>query len=861
MRRGSRWLLGTYLVLLAVSKVARTLHPAEWKSTEGVRTVTVGAVRHDSVFTDPVRIAFLELNRSASSTILLLHGSPGDHREVGELARLLSSDYHVIAPDLPGFGGSSRNLPDYSFRSHGRYVLQLLDSLGIPRAHVLGFSMGGGVALSMVDLAPSRVDGLVMLSAIGAQEYELLGDYTLNHALHGLQLAGLWLLREGVPHMGYLDDSAMGVEYARNFFDSDQRPLRRILAGYAGPLLLIHGEHDPLVAPAAAIEHHRLVPQSELRLLPGNHFMAFTHPEELATPIAEFLRRVERGTARVRSTADASRLLAAARPFDPASLPPTGGLALLILLALLAAATLVSEDLTCIATGLLIARGTLGFIPGTLACFLGIVCGDLLLFLAGRWLGRAALSRAPLKWFVEPSTIERASDWIRRRGPVLVLTSRFIPGTRLPTYVAAGILRTDAVTFAGYFLLAGALWTPLLVGTAALLGDGFRESFMRLSDLTLPGLILLAFGLFGLVRLAVSLASYRGRRLLLSRWRRLTRWEFWPPWLFYPPVVAYILVLALKHRSATLFTSVNPGIPGGGFAGESKFDILAALGPSDRIATSGLIPGTLTPELRLDAARRFMAEHALRFPIVLKPDIGERGSGVAVIRSADAMAEYLERSTGDVIVQEFIAGEEFGVFYYRLPGEPAGRIFSITEKRFPSVVGDGRRTLEDLILRDERAVCVAELLLRRHAASLESVPAAGTRVALVELGTHCRGAAFFDGGRLHTGELEREIDRVSQGFDGFWFGRYDLRVPSGAALAEGRDFKVIELNGATAEATSIYDPSNGLLSAYRTLWKQWRLLYEIAERNRGLGHRPASLAHVIGMLRRHRTAIRAHVAA
>ena len=89
--------------------------------------------------------------------------------------------------------------------------------------------MGGGVALSLVDIAPERVASLTMVSAIGVQEMELTGDYYVNHFVHAVQLAALWVAREGIPHMGLLDRAMLGVPYARNFFDSDQRPLRGVL--------------------------------------------------------------------------------------------------------------------------------------------------------------------------------------------------------------------------------------------------------------------------------------------------------------------------------------------------------------------------------------------------------------------------------------------------------------------------------------------------------------------------------------------------------------------------------------------------------------------------------------------------------
>jgi hypothetical protein len=139
------------------------------------------------------------------------------------------------------------------------------------------------------------------------------------------------------------------------------------------------------------------------------------------------------------------------------------------------------------------------------------------------------------------------------------------------------------------------------------------------------------------------------------------------------------------------------------------------------------------------------------------------------------------------------------------------------------------------------------------------VPAAGARVRLVELGTHCRGATFLDGARLATPALEEAIDALSRSFDGFWFGRYDIRAPSYAALVSGREFSVIELNGATAEATAIYDPSNGLLAAYRLLFRQWAILFEIARRHRERGVPTTRLADLWALLRRHRAAVAAHV--
>jgi hypothetical protein len=363
------------------------------------------------------------------------------------------------------------------------------------------------------------------------------------------------------------------------------------------------------------------------------------------------------------------------------------------------------------------------------------------------------------------------------------------------------------------------------------------------------------------VRIARTVASYRGRRLLVSSWRRLTRWEFWPPWVFYPPVLVYLVSLMAKHRSLTLFTAANPSIVAGGFVGESKFDILQGLGAArDYVARSQLINGAASAEEKCEQARRFMADEALSFPIVLKPNQGQRGSGVVVVRSAEVLERSLARSSVDTIIQEHVPGREFGIFYYRYPTESSGHIFSVTEKRFPTVVGDGERTLEELILGDERAVCAARLYCDRHHDRLFEVPGAGESIPLVELGTHCRGAMFLNGAWVLTPALEERFDAIARAFRGFYFGRFDVRVYGGLEkFRAGGGFKVIELNGVTSEATHIYNPGTPLTTAYQVLMRQWRIAFEIAAENRRLGFVPARLRALIGLTSEYRSIARQHL--
>jgi hypothetical protein len=189
------------------------------------------------------------------------------------------------------------------------------------------------------------------------------------------------------------------------------------------------------------------------------------------------------------------------------------------------------------------------------------------------------------------------------------------------------------------------------------------------------------------------------------------------------------------------------------------------------------------------------------------------------------------------------------VFYYRYPGNENGNIFSITKKHKVSVTGDGRQTLEQLILRDSRAVFMAQTHFNKHLDDLYSVPKEGEKVILTELGTHSRGSLFLDGSELISDTLIKKIDEISKSFkDGFYFGRYDLITGSGEELTKGENIKVIELNGVTSESTNIYDPEHSFLFAVKTLMKQWRIAFEIGTQNHKRGVSIPSLKHMLSVI-------------
>lgn len=508
------------------------------------------------------------------------------------------------------------------------------------------------------------------------------------------------------------------------------------------------------------------------------------------------------------------------------------------------AATLVSEDLTAVGVGLALREGSLPFGPALIACFTGIYLGDIALWAAGRFGGRRVLgwrvvSRLPM------TALHRLGRWIDQHPGLAIIGSRCVPGTRVALYVAAGVWGERPWRFFAWMFVAVAVWTPLLVIGAMLVGDGIGAlvDVDPLSRWLLQGLS--AGSCVALLWLARLIASSDGRSRIALTFARLGHWEFWPSWAIYAPVVAWIAWLALRYRSLTIYTAVNPAIDHSGFVGESKSAILATL-PQTWVMPWAVIE-TGTVDARLEAIRSMLMVRGWTFPLVAKPDVGQRGVGVQWLHSVEDAERYLTAITGRLILQVPHNGPyEVGVFYVRMPGAASGRLISITDKRFPVLVGDGRSTVEELILTHRRFRLQASVFLTRHASDRARVLGAGERFAIGQIGNHSKGTRFLDGRHLWTPALEARIDEIAQAAGGVYFGRFDVRYRSVEGFKAGEDLAILELNGVTSEAAHIYGGS--LWLAWWTLMRQWSLAFEIGAANRARGHQPTSIRRLLTLI-------------
>jgi membrane protein DedA with SNARE-associated domain len=511
----------------------------------------------------------------------------------------------------------------------------------------------------------------------------------------------------------------------------------------------------------------------------------------------------------------------------------------LFLMAAIIFGAFLSEDGATITAATLAASKLLDPRLAFVSAFAGLWAGDLGMYALARSMG-PALVRHP--WFARWFSKHNSDEGVRAQGEgqLALAVSRFFPGTRLPAYLSAGFRRMPLPSFLAITALTAAAWVFLAFLVIRLAPSHAGSLAHELEISSLVGLSLYA-SLTLLRKLGPAVSA---RFSLLSG--RMRRWEFWPAWLFYIPVAGFCAWLGIRFRGLALPTVANPSQKNGGVVGESKIEILRTLMETspELTADAFLIPAGSEWQ-RYCRLREVCDENEIAFPFVLKPDTGQRGAGFKKIKSFEEALGYLAKVSAPLVVQRYVPGpKEAGIFYYRFPGEERGHIFGITRKEFPSVVGDGVRTVRELVEADSRARLISQTYLRRFEAAADEVLEAGRSLTLVEAGNHCQGCVFLDGADLLKEELREAFDAVSRKLPGFFVGRYDIRYESDSELRAGRNFKIIELNGAASEATNIYDSSNSIWSAYATLYRQWEIVYRIGAENRRRGSRPVGLRAV-----------------
>ncbi len=308
------------------------------------------------------------------------------------------------------------------------------------------------------------------------------------------------------------------------------------------------------------------------------------------------------------------------------------------------------------------------------------------------------------------------------------------------------------------------------------------------------------------------------------------RWHYIKSNYMYIGIHLMSAALALsKGLSPFHIVLSNPNFPLGGLSAASKTDVLDHFKRTDQFLPQVLIPKALPLEQRRLTAASFI--EGVSLPVVAKPDRGVVGIGVCRIDSLEELKEILEIMPCDYMLQEFCDYPlEYGIFYCKYPNKEKGRVVSLTQKLIPTVVGDGQKTVRDLIDLTTSIKFNKNNLLA-HAKNLDHVPEDGERYQVIDQASHTYGCVFRDNNHEITPEMDDWMNAMSSKASEFYFGRFDMKLKDKDSLRTGRGVKICELNGCWSEPAHIYDDDHTLGYAVKELLRSYSRAYKIAKLN------------------------------
>ncbi len=327
---------------------------------------------------------------------------------------------------------------------------------------------------------------------------------------------------------------------------------------------------------------------------------------------------------------------------------------------------------------------------------------------------------------------------------------------------------------------------------------------------------------------------------------RLKSWEYWNSNIVYFPLMPYLLRLMIKCKSVFFFRVVNPGIEFGGFTMESKWKIQEDCGHA-------FFPKTLLIDKSKENSLLNLPT-GFSFPLILKPDIGGKGRGVFEISNEADFKQYFKACPVPFLIQEKISyPQEIGVFFVKNPDKDKGEVTGIVAKSFVSVIGDGTKTVLQLLEENPRFYLqLDKLKLIIKPEVLTKTLGKNETQILTEIGNHAQGSKFEDVSQLNSLKFTEVMNKIANTLPGFYFGRIDIRFTSWEKLERAEEFAIIEINGAGSEPTHIYDPKHSIYFAWKEIKRHWKMMAEIALQNSKNSHKGMSFREGIRLLRNHR---------
>jgi len=312
-----------------------------------------------------------------------------------------------------------------------------------------------------------------------------------------------------------------------------------------------------------------------------------------------------------------------------------------------------------------------------------------------------------------------------------------------------------------------------------------------------------------------------------SLFSKIKNWESWPFKLLYAPITPVWVWYMIRSGAVWFFTPSNPKITFGGLQGEPKkemYDLLPEGSyPSTFYVEPGIDEGLLLEQLE---------QSKISYPFVVKPNNGEQGILFRKIEDQQHLLAYHRMMPFTYIVQALVTYPmEVSIFYIRYPDQEKGKITGFLHKVPLHVVGDGKKTLGELVASHPKAAKRMDEMFHKHHEAWHAVIPEGEKYPLSIAANHNRGAQFFDLKDEIDERLVSIFDRISHSVNDFFYGRYDVMCQNVEALKQGKSYAILEFNGCGAEPNHFYDTGYSLIGAYREILTHWKALYKISKYN------------------------------
>jgi pimeloyl-ACP methyl ester carboxylesterase len=275
---------------------------------------TPNAGRIRDVTARGIRTRVLEAGSERAPALVLVHGLFASHRSFEDAILDFSDHFHVIAPDLPGFGESEKPSPAryaYGVEAHAESIADLIAAFGVGRASVLGHAMGGAIALTLAAEHPELVQRLVLEDALAYPHplpFKLrLPLVPVVGGVFFKQLYGRALFRAMMRDLYYRPGSEPTVDKVDWHYDAfnspsaresahavmrallDMRPVVARLSRIVAPTLVVWGRDDALLPVTHAQRLVREIPGAKLEIMDAGHTPHEELPTELVELVSEFL--------------------------------------------------------------------------------------------------------------------------------------------------------------------------------------------------------------------------------------------------------------------------------------------------------------------------------------------------------------------------------------------------------------------------------------------------------------------------------------------------------------------------------------------------------------------------------------------